>query len=325
MKMTNTTSPFVSLAIPTYNRADSYLKESLKSAINQTYQNIEIIVSDNCSTDNTERVVKDFKDPRIRYFKQTENIGPYKNFNFCLQQATGTYFLILSDDDLIDRDFIDICIKSASYATDVGVIRTGTRVIDSHGVITSKYYNDVLGLPTEDLFRGWFASKTAFSPCSSLFNTEKLKEIGGFKPENNLFHDGFVIAKLAAKYERVDVKEIKASFRKHQSEISHTVQVKDWCEDSLLLLDEICGLVSEKYRVIVRKEGIRFFTYLNYYRAKAIKSPIKCLRTYFMVYRKFDYVHSPLRHVLREFLYTPMRSLVSGLILRGSQFVKKLV
>ena len=74
----------VTIAIPTYNRADNYLKQALSSALVQTYRNIEIIVSDNCSTDNTESVVKNFKDSRIRYFKQKKNIGPYKNFNFLL-------------------------------------------------------------------------------------------------------------------------------------------------------------------------------------------------------------------------------------------------
>ena len=63
--MTNKIPPLVSIAVPTYNRANSFLKESLASAINQTYQNIEVIVSDNCSTDNTELVVKSFNDSRL--------------------------------------------------------------------------------------------------------------------------------------------------------------------------------------------------------------------------------------------------------------------
>ncbi len=61
--------PLVTIGIPTFNRADSYLKYSLKSAVSQTYSNIEIIVSDNASTDNTETFVKSFNDPRIRYIQ----------------------------------------------------------------------------------------------------------------------------------------------------------------------------------------------------------------------------------------------------------------
>jgi len=108
--------PLVTIGIPTCNRADSYLRQALESAVKQTYPNVEIVVSDNCSTDDTETLVKNFEDPRIRYFKQTENIGPYKNFNFCLQQAKGKFFLILSDDDLVDHDFVSICLKCCTWS-----------------------------------------------------------------------------------------------------------------------------------------------------------------------------------------------------------------
>ena len=305
--------PLVTIGIPTYNRANSYLRQALESAVKQTYPNIEIVVSDNCSTDDTETLVKYFEDPRIRYFKQTENIGAYKNFNFCLHQAHGKYFLILSDDDLVDHDFIDVCMKSANYSTDIGIIRTGTRVIDDKGIVLAKRTNEVVGLSTEQFFRGWFASKTAFYPCSTLFNTKQLKEIGGFHPENNLFHDSFVLVKLAAKFGRVDVEDIKASFRKHQGEITFAVKVKDWSKDSLLLLDEMCNLVSKKYRVTIRKEGMKFFACLNYNRSKAIKTPIIRLGTYLMVYWKFDCVYSPIKY------------LIYPCIVRRIQFIKKLI
>jgi glycosyltransferase involved in cell wall biosynthesis len=97
--------PLVSVGIPTYNRADGYLKEAIQSVLNQTYPNLEIIVSDNCSSDDTGTVVKAFNDSRIRYHRHDVNIGPNNNFNFCLDQAQGAYFLLLHDDDLIDPDF----------------------------------------------------------------------------------------------------------------------------------------------------------------------------------------------------------------------------
>ncbi len=102
----------VTIAIPTYNRADNYLKQALSSAVGQTYRNIEIIVSDNCSTDNTESVAKNFKDSRIRYFRQKENIGSNNNCNFCLEHANGIYFLLFFDDDLIDHNFTEACINA---------------------------------------------------------------------------------------------------------------------------------------------------------------------------------------------------------------------
>ena len=291
--MTNDVHPLVTIAIPTYNRADGYLKQALESALNQTYSNIEIIISDNCSPDNTETVVKGFSDPRIRYFRQTENIGANNNFNFCIEQARGIYFLLLQDDDMIDNDFVDVCMKAAGYDTNVGIIRTGTRVIDSHGKVLKERPNRVGGLATADFFTGWFRGKTSLYLCSTLFNTRRLREIGGFKSKRNLFQDVVAEVQLAARFGRVDVHDVKASFRKHGSEMTSSAKVSDWCEDSRFLLDLMCNLVPENKAPLVKREGMLYFSSINYNFASRIKSPIKRLATHLMVYKRFDYRYSP--------------------------------
>lgn len=106
--------PFITIGIPTYNRAEGYLKEALESALAQNYPNLEIVIADNCSTDNTKAVVEGYADERIRYFRHEKGIKPNDNFNFCLQQARGAYFLMLHDDDKIDPDFLAACITAAS-------------------------------------------------------------------------------------------------------------------------------------------------------------------------------------------------------------------
>lgn len=285
--------PLVTIGIPTYNRANGYLRETLETSINQTYSNIEIVVSDNCSSDNTEEVVKSISDSRIRYFRQAENIGANNNFNFCLKEAHGDYFLLFHDDDKIDDDFVETCLEVAHYRTDVGIIRTGTRLIDSNGEVFDSIPNMVGGLSTEDFFLGWFSRKTAYYLCSTLFNTQRLKEMNGFNSKTNLLQDVVAEVTLAAKYGRVDVKEVKASFRKHPDERTFGVKVSDWCEDSLFLLDLMCDLASTKKEQI-REEGLRFFARLNYTWASKIKSPLERWMTYWMVYKKFNYHYSPM-------------------------------
>lgn len=286
----------VTIAIPTYNRANLYLRQAIESAVNQTYSNIEIIISNNCSTDNTEMVVKDFHDPRIRYFRQEKNIGGNNNFNFCLEQAKGEYFLLLMDDDLIDRDFVETCWKSIDRNGNVGIIRTGTRIIDSQGTILHEYPNMVGGLSLEEFFRGWFTNKTTLYICSTLFNTLRLKEFGGFRSKKNLFQDVIVEAKLAAKYGRLDIQDVKASARKHASEFTFAVKVSDWCEDSLDLLDLMCVLVPKENKTLIRSEGMRFFSKINYNRAHAVRSPIRRFIAYVTVFKKFHYCYFPPRH-----------------------------
>ena len=87
--------PLVSVGIPTYNRPEG-LRRTLECITGQTYRNLEIIISDNCSPDPAvEQVTRSFmaQDARIQYFRQPENKGAAFNFKFVLEQATGEYFM----------------------------------------------------------------------------------------------------------------------------------------------------------------------------------------------------------------------------------------
>jgi glycosyltransferase involved in cell wall biosynthesis len=293
--------PLVTIGIPTYNRADGYLKECLASALNQTYKEVEVIVSDNCSNDRTSALLRGISNSRLRYIRHEKNIGPANNFNYCLKQARGAYFLLLHDDDLIDPDFVEICMKAAGGSTDYGIIRTGTRVIDSNGNVLNELRNSVVGLSTEDFFRGWFQEKTSWYLCSTLYNTERLRAIGGFQSKRQLVQDGTAIVKLASKYGRVDVEDVKASFRKHPGELTFAARIKDWCEDYLALLDLMCEVVGEK-KDLIRMEGQRFLCRINYNRAGAVKSPLAKLRTYLIVCRKFNYSEPLARYLFSIYL-----------------------
>jgi len=298
--------PLVTIGIPTYNRADKYLKEALQSALDQTYDNVEIIVADNCSTDHTEAIVNEYVDERIQYYKHSKNIGPNNNFNFLLNQADGHYFLLLQDDDLIDNDFIETCIKTADFSTDFGIIRSGTRIVDASGSVISLHPNMAQGLSTENLFLAWFENKTNFFLCSTVYNTEKFKEIGGFQSRTNLFQDVVATVQLASYFGRIDVPKIMASFRKHEGEMTFSARVEDWCEDSLFLLDIMCKLATDN-RERIKSEGMRFFTKLNYRRAARIPSLLKRLRIFFVVFKKFNYQYSPMRYVGVRYVLRPLR------------------
>lgn len=308
--MHNKYDPTVTIAIPTYNRADNYLKQALMSALNQTYANIDLIVSDNCSTDSTETLVGSFNDPRIRYFRQSKNIGANNNFNFCLKQAKGDYFLFLLDDDLIDRDFVETCMKAVNSYDEIGIIRTGSRVIDQDGNILNETPNTVSGLTTEEFFREWFAWKTALYLCNTIFNTKKLREIGGLKSKHNLFQDVLAEFTLAAKYGRVDIRDIKASFRRHPFAMTSATKINHWCEDSIFLLDSICHMVSENKSL--RNEGLAYFSKFNYNLAKMIKSPTRRFTVYLKLIKMFKlvFIRQTLLHsIYRSSIYTALRNI----------------
>jgi glycosyltransferase involved in cell wall biosynthesis len=108
----------VSILIPVYNRKD-LLAETVRSALAQTYNNIEIVIVDNCSTDGTWELVKKLAaaNSNIVIFQNKENIGPVKNWKKCVEHANGDYSKILFSDDLISENYIEDSLKSFDLET----------------------------------------------------------------------------------------------------------------------------------------------------------------------------------------------------------------
>ncbi|NEU71171.1 glycosyltransferase family 2 protein [Hassallia byssoidea VB512170] len=103
---TETYQPLVSVIIPTYNRPE-YLKQAIASAVQQTYQNIEIIVCDNCSSVNPQPIVDAFDDSRIRFWRNSQNLGMVANIINGFKMARGKYVASLHDDDIWEKNFLE--------------------------------------------------------------------------------------------------------------------------------------------------------------------------------------------------------------------------
>ena len=100
----------VSIIMPSYNTG-KFIKETINSVINQTYNNWELIIVDDCSTDNTDDVVKTIKDNRIKYIKNKENSGAAISRNVALREAKGRWIAFLDSDDLWKKDKLERQIK----------------------------------------------------------------------------------------------------------------------------------------------------------------------------------------------------------------------
>lgn len=109
----------VTIAIPAYKK--TYLVEAVESALNQTYRNIELLVVDDDSPYDLFSIVASFKDERIRYYKNEQNLGAQnivKNWNRCLELAQGEYFVLLCDDDLLEPNFVqELLMLAKKYPT----------------------------------------------------------------------------------------------------------------------------------------------------------------------------------------------------------------
>jgi glycosyltransferase involved in cell wall biosynthesis len=114
-------NPLVSILVPVYNR-QTLVAVAIESALSQTYPNIEVIVSDNCSSDETPKVVETYarRDQRVRYFRNDENLGPVKNWMKCLEYSKGEYIKFLFSDDWLEPSAVECLLVPLIEYPEVG-------------------------------------------------------------------------------------------------------------------------------------------------------------------------------------------------------------
>ena len=103
-------NPKISIGIPVYN-GEKFLPSTIKSVLEQTFKDFEVIISDNNSTDNTKNICREFeiKDSRVRYMRQITNIGGYNNYKIVLDNSFGKYFMWIAADDILgNKDYLKI-------------------------------------------------------------------------------------------------------------------------------------------------------------------------------------------------------------------------
>jgi len=134
MKEAGSKNPLVSLAIPVYN-GEAYLVDAITSCLAQDYDNFELIISDNASTDGTERICREFatKDARVKYFRNEKNLGAGRNYNLAFHHSSGKYMKWCAADDRISPNFVSACVAVLEKNHDV-ILAYGTTIsIDTAG------------------------------------------------------------------------------------------------------------------------------------------------------------------------------------------------
>jgi glycosyltransferase involved in cell wall biosynthesis len=116
-----TNKPLVSIVIPCYN-SESTIQETLESALNQSHDNLEIVLHDNCSNDMTEKYILEFSDPRIRYHKSNTVLTVSQSWTAATMLASGEYLLLLHSDDLLNRNAISVLLKN--FKVNSGIVQT---------------------------------------------------------------------------------------------------------------------------------------------------------------------------------------------------------
>jgi glycosyltransferase involved in cell wall biosynthesis len=176
-------TPLVTIAIPTFNRA-SWLGDCIRSALAQSYQRLEVLVSDNASTDETALVLSRFSDERLRVVRQPTNIGANANWNACLAEAKGAYIVFLPDDDRISPWLLERCVALIGREPKIPVVMAlGEAHVVARDRLLPARTSQKLGTGIWDgveILEEYLKGRISVQGCTTVLRTEVLRACGGF-------------------------------------------------------------------------------------------------------------------------------------------------
>lgn len=170
-------NPRVSICIPTYNRADM-IKNAIDSALSQTFQDLEVIILDDASTDNTTEIVSFYDDPRLIYIKNITNLGQFGNFNRCIEVSRGEFLHILHSDDYIDSHFTENCVRFYDEHPNIALTFTSVVFMSSDRVKEIYYADTNQIIPAPEGFRKLLRTG-CYIPCPSVMTRRNVYSMIG--------------------------------------------------------------------------------------------------------------------------------------------------
>jgi len=198
--------PKVTVIMSAYN-AERYIGEAIKSVLDQTLKNFELIIINDNSKDGTKKEIKKFKDKRIKYFEHSYNKGKSHAVNFAFKITKGKYVCIFDADDIMVNYKLEVCSKILDKNPDIGLVYGDAWVIDEESEITGPLFfpsrkKRNIDDPFPDLkFSITKLKKGAvFSQGSTLFRMEAIRKVGGLDEKLMVAEDWDLWIRIAEKY-----------------------------------------------------------------------------------------------------------------------------
>ena len=236
--MDNLNSPLVSIVFTSYNHRE-YLKQALDSLVNQTYPNLEIIIIDDCSTDGSQEILKEYEHyDNINLKLETKNSGSYvKASNYGASFAKGEYILFAQCDDFAEANQIETLIKEFEKNPSVGVVFSKSHLVDEKGMV---FTDDFMGreksfkeaVNKTSLISGSkmkeFLSFSCVIPnlSAALIKHSLFKEINGLSEEYLVVADWEFWLDLTEKTDFYYVSQPLNYFRQHATTIRSSIKMK---------------------------------------------------------------------------------------------------
>jgi glycosyltransferase involved in cell wall biosynthesis len=187
--------PLVSIGVPVYNGQDK-IEKGLYSVLNQTYHNIQVLISDNASTDNTREICERIcaEDERVSYVRQPVNLGLTTNFNAIFDLAEGDFFIWLGHDDWLSERYIEVCVETLEENPDVS-LACGQSVYYQDG--DESYRGVVVQLPQESPQERVATYYSLVSENGTFYGLMRRKQLAQVKMIDVMGGDWLLIASMA--------------------------------------------------------------------------------------------------------------------------------
>lgn len=207
--------PLVSVLMPVYN-GERYLKEAIDSILNQTYSNFELIICNDCSTDNTQSIIKQYTDHRILYFENSKNRGIVYTRNKLFSLAKGIYLSIMDCDDIAQKTKFEKQIEFLEKNTSYGICGTWAKMIDSQkstiGYLQPPSKNEDIKINL--MFQSSFVQSTVIMRKAAFNNIE-------YNLDFPVAEDFDLWERLSHKTNMYNIPSFLLYYRVHKNNISH--------------------------------------------------------------------------------------------------------
>jgi glycosyltransferase involved in cell wall biosynthesis len=191
--MTMKNPPLVSVCIPAYN-AESTIGDTIRSLLDQTYENFEVVVVNDCSNDNTEKVVKEFSDPRIRFINNDRNLGINANWQKTILEARGRYVILLGHDDMLMPYCLERLVDVFERHEHVGMVGFRAQMLPQKTTSWRPVYGEI----TPSALKDSIIEFTNITPPSEImYRTSAVKEVRGYDRGYNYSPEVTLAMKLA--------------------------------------------------------------------------------------------------------------------------------
>ena len=260
----------VSIIIPVYN-GEKFIRKTISSCLNQTvYEQIEVIVIDDCSSDKSLEILEEFGN-KIRFFKNEKNKGIIHSVNRGLDLAKGEFSMFLGHDDLLVSDHVEKILSEFDKDTsivfcDSSLINAADKVIQESSII--KGVETMLQNPF------YFLIKTNFiNVCGLLFRTQYAIKVGKFNAQYRHFGEWDMWIKLGALGKIKFSKKVKSFYRRHDTNITNKLMVEDMPKD-LFVYYQNCRKLSFSKGDFTFKQKIYLYSLMTYFRLSFYKRHI---------------------------------------------------